>query len=70
MDDLAHWIIDLGNAVILGLGLGLAGFVALTLLEAIVRAIPPHVPVITPIWNAMKAQIHKCIDWLDRKTRR
>lgn len=66
MNELAHWLVGVGNGLLAGLWI----LGVLTLLGWLAEAMPLHVPVLTPVWNGIKATIRRPIEWLDARLTR
>lgn len=63
MNELAHWIMNVGTGALIGWAIYSVGYLFVRLAEAL----PNHIPVLTPTWNTIKDSIRKPIVWLDRK---
>ena len=59
MDELAHWIINVGTGALIGFAILSAGY----LLYRIAEALPDdfRVPFFTPLWIKMMTAIHKAL---------
>ena len=62
MNELAHWIIDVGT----GLALGALAAIVIMVFINLADALPARIPLITPAWEAIKRPIQWLVDKISR----
>lgn len=56
MNELAHWIMDVGTGALIGISIVSAVYLIVRLTEALPDDF--RIPLITPLWNKMMTGIH------------